>query len=255
MTRRQSKSSLLLAVLAVGSLTVAGPARAVDSAALSSSPTYYEEVAGSVPPEQFNSTAQGLPTALGMTDSTARVEYSVLSEESSQREWKISIRDLFRKHERIDAVYQMVLILPLPEDGEGRDAFRTVEFGLTPREGAESASVPLIYGGEKIVLKRNRSLERALLPGLVEPGGGPGKLPALDGTGYGYRAWDTIVRYDPGYGDTVQLFLDVRYSTATDVAAPDPADDRLKAYVVTWIPSLDPSVPPFALRMDVSDPQ
>jgi hypothetical protein len=35
------------------------------------------------------------------------------------------------------------------------------------------------------------------------------------------------------------------------VGAPDALDERLKAYVVTWIPALDPSVPPYAVRLDV----
>jgi hypothetical protein len=254
MTRRQ-RGSLIPGGVIAGVLAVAAPARAVDSAALSSSPTYYEEVAATIPPDLFNSTSPGLPTALAVTESTATAAYSLQTEDMNQKAWTIFLRSLYRKHERIEAVYQMVLILPMPKQGDGRDAFQTVEFGLTPREGGETASVPLIYGGEKVVLKRNRALERTLLPGLIDAAGTAGKLSSLEGTGYGYAVWDTIVRYDPGYGDTVQLFLDVQYTTAPDVVAPSAADERFKAYVLTWIPSLDPSVAPFALQMDVVDPQ
>ena len=63
--------------------------------------------------------------------------------------------------------------------------------------------------------------------------------------------WDAIIRYDARYGDTIQAFADVPYSTDVDVAPPDPSDERLKAYLVTWIPDLDASVPPFAIRIDV----
>ena len=36
--------------------------------------------------------------------------------------------------------------------------------------------------------------------------------------------------------------------------APDPEDERNAAYVITWIPTLDPSVPPFTIRLDVRPP-
>jgi hypothetical protein len=122
-----------------------------------------------------------------------------------------------------------------------------------PREGSPAASVALIYSGEKVVLKRSHALERTLLPSLVGPG--EGQLPSLVGTGYGYTFWDAIVRYDPSYGDTLQTFVDFQYTTEGSIAAPDARDERLKAYVVTWIPALDPSVPPFAVRLDVVAPE
>ena len=167
-------------------------------------------------------------------------------------DWTLKVRGLLRSHERIDVVYQMIAVLPVPVDAEGRPAFEPLQWSITPREGSEGASVPLIYSGEKVLLKRNVALEHSLLPNLV--GSGPDKLPSLAGTGYEYSLWDTIIRYDPSYGDTVQVLADFRYSTDARVAAPDARDDRLKAYVVTWIPTLDPSIPPFAIRMDVRDP-
>jgi hypothetical protein len=36
--------------------------------------------------------------------------------------------------------------------------------------------------------------------------------------------------------------------------APDPEDERNAAYVITWIPTLDSSVPPFTIRLDVRPP-
>ena len=111
------------------------------------------------------------------------------------------------------------------------------------------SSVPFIYSGEKVVLKRNRSLEKQLLPAITGPG--YDQLPALDGTGYAYTLWDAIIRYDPQYGDTVQAFAQLRYTTDVDVPAPDPTDERLKAYVLTWLPALDPTIPPFAVRLDI----
>ena len=149
----------------------------------------------------------------------------------------------------MDAVYHVIAVLPLPVDPDGRAAFNTRGRGIVPREGSKAASVPLIYGGEKITLKRNVSLEKSFLAGVI--GSGVGQLPDLLGTGYEYTLWDTIVRYDPSYGDTIQIFADVSYATDEDVAPPDAVDDRLKAYVVTWIPDLDSSVAPFAVRIDV----
>ena len=110
----------------------------------------------------------------------------------------------------------------------------------------------MIYGGEKIALKRNLALEKMLLPGIV--GNSNDKLPPLQGTGYDYTLWDTIVSYDPEYGSTIQVFADVAYSTEADVPAPDAADERLKAYVLTWIPGMDPTQAIYTVRMDVQDP-
>lgn len=212
--------------------------------------TYYEATIGDLSAEQRESVDPGLPNALHFSDSTARVEYALDpvsdDDDDDAASWTVRIRDLQRNHERIDDVYQMVLVLPLPE---GRRAFRPLHWGITVREGTEAASVPFIYSGEKVVLKRNRSLEKQLLPAITGPG--YDQLPALDGTGYAYTLWDAIIRYDAQYGDTVQAFAQLRYTTDVDVPAPDPTDERLKAYVLTWLPALDPTIPPFAVRMDI----
>jgi hypothetical protein len=228
----------------------APPARAVDGGGFSA-PTYYEETLSAAAPEALESKASELPTALHFSDSAATVEYASAATSDGRLEWTLKLRGLLRSHERVDVVYQMIAVLPLPVDLEGKPAFEPLQWAIAPREGVEGASVPLIYSGEKVVLKRNVALERSLLADLV--GSGADKLPPLSGTGYEYTLWDTIIRYDPEYGDTVQLLADFRYRTDADVAAPDAWDDRLKAYVVTWIPTLDASIAPFAIRMDVRD--
>ncbi len=230
-----------------------GGARAIDGTGLSAQTTYYQDVVGTAAPSELESTSPGLPTSLQVSDSTATLQYASTATEDGDLEWTVRVRGLLRNHERVDAVYHMIAVLPVPVDADGRDAFKPLQWGITPREGAPGASVPLIYAGEKLVLKRSRALERTLLPRLVGPDSG--QLPSLDGTGYRYGLWDAIIRYDPGYGDSVQVFTDFRYITGPGVAAPDGRDERLKAYVVTWIPALDPSVAPFAVRMDVRDPE
>ena len=216
------------------------------------SPSYYEATVRGLSAEERESVDPGLPSALHFADSTARVAYTLDRDdedddyEDDDLTWTVRIRGLQRSHERIDDVYQMVLVLPLPA---GRRAFRPLHWRIKVREGTEVASVPFIYGGEQVVLKRNRSLEKQLLPAITGPG--YDQLPDLEGTGYAYTLWDSIIRYDPQYGDTVQAFAQLRYTTAEHVSAPDPTDERLKAYILTWLPALDPSIPPFAIRMDI----
>jgi hypothetical protein len=247
-----TRGLLAIAALAVSGLPLA-PARAVDGIGFSAPPTYYEAAIAPDAAEALGSTASGLPAALHVSDSAATVEYASIATGKDGLRWTASIRGLLRNHERVDAVYQMIVVLPLPVDAEGRPAFDPLQWAIAPREGVAGASVPLIYSGEKVRLKRNVALELSLLPNLV--GEGSDKLPSLAGTGYAYSLWDTIIRYDPEYGDTVQLFADFRYSTDVGVPPPDARDERLKAYVVTWIPALDPRIPPFAIRIDVRDPE
>ena len=163
----------------------------------------------------------------------------------------VKIRGLSRPHERVDSVYQMIAVVPLPIGATGRAAYRPLQWGIAPREGSESASVPLIYGGEKVVLKRNVTLEKALLPNLISDQGDPDALPSLAGTSYEYTLWDAIVLYDLDFGETVQVIADFRYRTDGSVGPPEADDERFKAYVITWIPDLDGSVPPFAVRLDI----
>lgn len=243
----RSRFALTLGPL-VGLLAVPSAALAIDGATLTGG-TYYEGVVGSDSVSSLESADSGLPSSLYLSDSTATVDYVSAPGANGGLEWTARIRGLTRPHERVDALYHVIAVLPLPVDSQGRVAARPLHAGIGPREGDPSASVPLIYSGEKIVLKRSHALERTLLPNLL--GNGPNQLPSLAGTGYGYTFWDAIVRYDSAYGDTLQLFADFRYSTGSGVPAPDAQDERLKAYVVTWIPALDPSIPPFAVRLDV----
>lgn len=248
---RTSRFALAVA-LGLAALVPAGRALAIDGGTITSAPgggSYYQSVVGTDSVASLESSGSGLPSRLVLSDSTATVDYAATKTADGGQEWTLRIRGFQRPHERVDALYHVIAVLALPVDAQGRLLARPLHFGIGPREGDPSASVPLIYSGEKVVLKRSQALERSLLPNLI--GNASDQLPSLAGTGYGYTFWDTIVRYDPGYGDTLQLFADFRYTTDGGVAAPNPQDERLKAYVVTWIPALDSSVPPYAVRIDV----
>ena len=226
----------------------AGPSASAESA--TAEPTYYESLLAATGPEDFESTEPGLASRLALHDSSATASYVSGPGKDS---WTLKLRGLDRPHERVDAVYQMIAVLPLPVGADREPAFQTQKIGISVREGSERSSVPLIYGGEKIVLKRNVALEKSLLPGLIGEAYEGDKLPSLEGTGYDYTLWDTIVRHDASHGDTLQVLADVRYSTIGPVAPPDAGDERLKAYVLTWIPGMDPRHPIFAIRIDVVD--
>ncbi len=209
--------------------------------------TYYEEQLENA---SWRATAEsGLPSRLHVVDGAAYIEYRPLREGLRQTEWEVQVRDFDRRHETVDAVYDMVLVLPLPESAAGLDAFEALEPGITLREGDE----PMIYGGRELVLKRNLALERTLVAGLIEEGGGEGKLPSLAGTGYRYTCWDAVVAHDAEHGEFVRAGASLRYATEGRLAAPDAEDDRLAAYWITWIPSLTTEIAPYALRMDVRD--
>ena len=239
---------LFAAAVLVVAIAATQRAQAMDGAGIAGA-TYYEGVVGTASAEALASPAPGVPTRVTISDSTATATYAQVAVDVDAVEWVLRIRGLDRSHERTDALYQMIAVLPLPVDTSGRWAFQSKRRAIVPREGVEGASVPLIYGGEKIRLKRDITLEKTLLPGLI--GGSSDQIPDLAGSGYNYTLWSTIVRYDASYGDTVQIFADVPFSTDDSVAPPDAADDRLKAYVITWIPEMDSAVSPFAIRMDI----
>lgn len=228
-----------------------GMQESMESTPAIEAPSYYESLLSVEGAAALESTEPGLPETLSIHDSAGSVSYAPGKRSGA---WKLRLRDLDRPHERVDAVYQMIAVLPLPFDDQGEARFETRSIGIGIREGTAESSVPLIYGGEKIVLKRNVTLEKTLLPGLIGADSEPDKLPSLAGTGYDYTLWDTIVRYDPNHGDTLQVLADVPYSADDDVAAPDARDERLKAYVLTWIPGMDPRYPVFTIRIDVEDP-
>jgi hypothetical protein len=226
------------------------PAVCIDGGAAAES-TYYEAVVGSGDIAAFENQAGGLPTALHVVEAAGDVEYRVLSEGADSRTWEVALEVEERNHERVDAVYDLVLALPLPASSDGIAAFETEQWGIEAQEGIGGNSVAFIYGGEKVTLKRNVALERAWLPSLQTS---PDALPDLSGTGYIYTLWDTVLRYDPGYGDRLQGAASLTYETGAEVMAPDPEDERNAAYVITWIPTLDSSVPPFTIRLDVRPP-
>jgi len=206
--------------------------------------SYYEGLAQDGSLADLESSDAGLPAQLQIDGSTARVRYLRTGTASGRAQWEVRLTDFVRNHERVDAVYHVLLVLPLPPGA------RALERGVALREGAEAASVPLVYDGELLTLKRDVGLEKALLPGLV--GETEGKLPSLQGTGYDYTLWGTVVRYDALRAATLQGWASLRYETAEGVAAPDAADPRFSAYVVTWVPALRADVRPWAIRVDVA---
>ena len=233
----------IVAEVLSGTLLLAGvlPAAALDGGmgGTGGNTSYYEQTAG---PESLAAATEdgaasgGLPTALYVVDAKGAVRYRSLGEGG----WEVSIQVVKRPHERVDAVYDLVLALPLPI-GSSAESWR-----IEPRLDRTPAAARVVYGGEAIALKRNVPLETAWLPLLA---GAEGGLPDLSRTGYAWTFWDTIVRYDAQAGATLQGFATFRYE-AEGVAAPDPSDPSHAAYVITWIPTLD-DVPPFAIRLDV----
>jgi hypothetical protein len=236
-------TNVLRILLCTVTLSLALPAFALDGGGFAvagdGETTYYEATAGA---ESLAATTAdgaasgGLPTSLFVMEAEGAVRYRSLGNGASE----VSLELAERPHERVDAVYDLVLALPLPIGSSARS------WRIEPRESSSPKAAPVSYGGEKIVLKRNVPLEKAWLPLLagVESG-----LPDLSGSGYAWTLWDTIVRYDASAGATLQAFATFRF-VANGAAAPDAADPDNAAYVITWIPTLD-DVPPFTLRLDV----
>lgn len=214
--------------------------------------TYYQEILEYYTREELEAHASGIPSSLHLEDTDdSHVEYAQVGPSEEGIEWIVRLRPLYRTHEKVDAIYHMILILPLPAGADGGDAFTPLE-DVQVWQGDEESFEPLIYGGERVLGKRNEVLEETLLPALV--GAGTGQIPSLEDTGYTYTVWDAILRYDPDFGERVGGFTTFRYRTDTSVAAPDPGDDRMKGYVITWIPAFGDAVPPYTVRIDVEDP-
>jgi hypothetical protein len=203
---------------------------AVDELAVTSSETTSSELT------KDGAASGGLPTSLYVVDAEGGVTYSALGDGA----WEVAVAVAERPHERVDAVYDLVLALPLPLGSQAK-AWR-----IEPKASVAS-SASIVYGGESIVLKRNVPLEQAWLPLLS---GAPGGLPDLSRSGYAWTFWDAIVRYDPSVGATVQAYGTFRYQADPRVVAPDAENPDNAAYVITWIPTLE-AVPPFAIRLDV----
>lgn len=236
------RQSCLALLFAGGAVLAAVGAGAVDTAAGAAS--YYEEQIGSATLAALESADPGLPAALHVLEAEGGAEYRLVEGGGTQLEWEVHLELAERAHERVDAVYDLVLALPLPEE------FSPAQWGIGAREGTEGNSVPLIYGGEKVVLKRNVALEKTWLPQLLSSGG----LPDLGGSGYAFTLWDAVLRYDPSHGPSVQALASLRYATPAGVAAPDPDDVVFGAFLITWIPTLDAAVAPYAVRIDVRPP-
>jgi hypothetical protein len=231
------RTPFLLAAL----LLNAAPALAVDGAAVTPSTSYYESAAETealavAAATTDGASSGGLPTSLYVVDAEGSVLYTDLGDGA----WQANVEVAERPHERVDAVYNLVLALPLPL-GSRASAWR-----IQPKLSSTNPT-PIVYGGETLVLKRNVPLEQSWLPMLV---GVPGGLPDLSRTGYAWTFFDAIVRYDPAAGATVQAFGTFRYRTDPRVVAPDAGNPENAAYLITWIPTLE-AVPPFAIRLDV----
>ena len=246
--------------LAAVALLAASPGWASDGAHVApdptaaATPTYYESAVGSSTVSQLASPAPAVPSTLQVADSDASLQFTPLAAASDHCDWQLHIEGFQRNHERVDAVYDMVLVVPLPVGATGRDAFQPLQRGVDVAEGTLDRSAPLIYGGERVLLKRNVGLEKMLLPGLVGSSRGSTGLPDLSGSGYQWTAWDTIVERDADYGATIQARAALNYRTAPCVSPPDPGDPRLAAYVITWIPALPAGVPPYAVRIGLASP-
>lgn len=261
--QRRSMHPLRAGILAVTGCLAATMAQAVDGGlppppsgggdgglSVPPSATYYEE---EIQQSSWRATAEAaLPSRLHIAEGDAFVEYRALRDDPRRTEWEVRVRNYQRRHETVDAIYDMVLVLPMPENALGGDAFSALDPGITLYEGDEHRATPAVYNGREVVLKRNLALERTLLPGLIQ-GAGDGKLPSLAGSGYRYTAWDTVVTHDPDYGAAVQGWASLRYGTEGRIVPPDADDERLAAYFITWIPTLTRDVLPYAVRIDVRD--
>ena len=236
------------AVLALALAPFAAPVHAVDGGAGivagGDGSSYYEETLSqsglTTGALDASGSYGGLPKGLHTVDAAGTVAYS-----GDAGRWRVKLTMDERPHEKVDAVYDLVLALPLPAKLSGAD------WRIDARSGAEGASVPLVYGGEAVSLKRNAPLEASWLPLLVGASDG---LPDLSGSGYAWTLWDTVLRYDAAAGATLQGFATLDYEADPTLAAPDPEDPRNAAFLITWIPTLDAAVPPFAIRVDVVPP-
>lgn len=242
-------SSISRAAFLIGAsaLWASGAAFAIDGAGFVADPgveqSYYEQAAeGASLSPSASATADGaasggLPTSLYAIDAAGGVTYRSLGRGA----WRVDISVARRPHEHVDAVYDLVLALPLPVGSTSS------EWRIEPKVGSSPKSARVVYGGEAVVLKRNVPLENAWLPLLVGASNG---LPDLSRSGYAWTLWDAIVRYDATAGATLEAFGTFRYSADARVGAPDPENPENAAYVITWIPTLE-GVPPFAIRLDV----
>lgn len=205
--------------------------------------TYYEAslATTTVDPSEFAATGGTLPSELHVLEADGRVEYRLLSSHANATEWELLVEVAERPHERVDAVYEVIAALALPE------SFQPQGWRVPVRQGGEGNTVPFVYGGEKVNLKRDRALERSWLPGLTGANG----LPDLTGTGYAWTLWSTVLRYDPNAGGTFQALGTLRYQADAGESAPNPDDSRSSAYLITWIPDIGNLVHPFAIRLDV----
>jgi len=231
--------------IGAGLLLMSRGALALDGgfAAQGSDLSYYEQttqqatLAPSASATVEGAASGGLPTSLYTIDAAGGVTYHDLGNGA----WQVDIAVARRPHEHVDAVYDLVLALPLPVGSISK------QWRIQPKVDSSPGAAPVVYGGDTIVLKRNVPLERAWLPVLAGAAGG---LPDLSRSGYAWTLWDAIVRYDATAGATLEAFGTFRYSADARVGAPDPTNPDNAAYVITWIPTLE-TVPPFAIRLDV----
>jgi hypothetical protein len=203
--------------------------------------TYYQQVyAGRASSATAASAAaaEGLPTELHVVDGNGGVRYRSVGE----GRYKVRVEVARRPHERVDVLYDLVLALPLPE-GFATDSWRIPLFAGPPADPQ-----PVVYAGERLRLKRNLPLESTWLPALA---GATDGLPDLAGTGWSWTLWDTIVRYDASAGEMVGGFGTLAFEADASLPALDPEDPANAAYLITWVPALDASVPPYTIRLDI----
>ncbi|HEY8495342.1 MAG TPA: hypothetical protein VIN04_15715, partial [Myxococcota bacterium] len=99
---------------AEGAALLGGGATLLDGAATSlrvlapvdGSQTYYQRVVGGASAAALASAEPGLPSTLAIEEAAVTARYLRLSE----RAWQVRIEDFRRNHERVDAIYDMVLV-------------------------------------------------------------------------------------------------------------------------------------------------
>lgn len=250
---KRAKVALLTLTPASILLGLAGPAHGVEGGFLTSESSYYDDVLGSESLEAFESSQPGLPTALAVDIAEeVLVEYRSTSDEDVLK-WELAVDGFRRPHASVVAVYQVVLIVPLPAGDEGQPLWRPLTRAMRPRVSLDPDAPPVLYRGSPVRFRRNVALEKTWLPELV--GTDEGQLPALSGTGYQWTLWDTLLLHDPEHGDEVAGSLQFYYETPKSVAGPDASDQRLGVYLVSWIPKLTHEIAPLAIRASLSPPE
>jgi len=205
------------AVLALALAPFAAPVHAVDGGAGivagGDGSSYYEQTLSesglTTGALDASGSYGGLPKSLHTVDAAGAVAYS-----GDAGRWRVKLTMDERPHEKVDAVYDLVLALPLPAK------LSSADWRIDARSGTKAPRAPRLRRRGRVA-QRNAPLEASWLPLLVGASDG---LPDLSGSGYAWTLWDTVLRYDAGAGATLQGFASFGYEADASLAAPDPED-------------------------------